>query len=218
MEDPTLGTNRVENLYFPGGGGKGTNVSRLAAAPGVKHGPIEHRPRGRDFDDAPLGPSLVSIAGRDFFGGHPVTLRRVRYLLTGMLFVLACGGAGGDVDLPDNYREQLHAVTGHEPSDCTDLRSIDAVITLSDAGISPDCAIVGADQDVAIVNQQSIDDTWIVADPPTELELPRHTRLVFEVPAETTDTVERIGDRVGTGVWVCYGRESRHECQVVVAP
>jgi hypothetical protein len=92
------------------------------------------------------------------------------------------------------------------------------VITISDTGIVPDCAIVGAAQNVSIVNQQSINDTWIVADPPTQLEIPRHTRLVFDVPAEATETVERIGDRVGTGVWVCYGRESRHECQVVVVP
>lgn len=142
----------------------------------------------------------------------------MRFPIAGLAFVLACGGSSGDVDLPDAYREQLHAVTGHEPSDCTDLRTGDAVITISVNGIAPDCAIVGAAQNVSIVNQQSIDDTWIVADPPTQLELPRHTRLVFEVPAETTEIVERIGDRVGAGVWVCYGRESRHQCQVVVVP
>ncbi|MGH8958001.1 MAG: hypothetical protein ACRDVK_04925 [Acidimicrobiia bacterium] len=142
----------------------------------------------------------------------------MRYVLAGLLLVLACGNSAGDVDLPENYREQLHAVTGHETSECTDLRTAEAVITISDTGISPGCAIVGAAQNVSIVNQQSVDDTWIVADPPTQLEVARHTRLVFEVPAETTETVERIGDRVGTGVWVCYGRESRHQCQVVVAP
>jgi hypothetical protein len=134
------------------------------------------------------------------------------------MVVLACGGSSGDVDLPDNYREQLHAVTGHDPSECTDLRSVEAVITITDGGISPNCAIVGSAQNVSIVNEQSMDDTWIVADPPTELELPRHTRLVFEVSAGNTEVVERIGERVGTGVWVCYGRESRHECQMVVAP
>jgi hypothetical protein len=134
------------------------------------------------------------------------------------MVVLACGGTAGGVDLPDNYREQLHAVTGHDPAECTDLRAVEAVITISETGISPACAIVGSVQNVSIVNQQSIDDTWIVADPPTELELPRHTRLVFEIPAVTTQVVERLGERVGTGVWVCYGRESRHECQVVVVP
>jgi hypothetical protein len=142
----------------------------------------------------------------------------MRFAIAGSLLVLACGGSSGDVDLPESYREQLHAVTGHEPSDCTDLRNTEAVITISDSGIAPDCAIVTAAQNVSIVNQQSIDDTWIVADPPTQLEIPRHTRLVFEVPAETTELVERIGNRVGTGVWVCYGRESRHQCQVVVVP
>jgi hypothetical protein len=142
----------------------------------------------------------------------------MRFAIAGLLFVFACSGATDEVDLPENYREQLHAVTGHEPSECTDLRAVDAVITISDTGISPDCAIVGSAQNVSIVNQQPFDDTWIVADPPTQLELARHTRLVFEVSAETTETVERIGDRVGTGVWVCYGRESRHQCQVVVAP
>lgn len=142
----------------------------------------------------------------------------MRFAIAGLIFILACGGSSGDVELPDTYREQLHAVTGHEPSDCADLRTGDAVITISDTGIAPDCAIVRSAQNVSIVNQQSIDDTWIVADPPTQLEIPRHTRLVFEVPAETTEIVERIGDRVGTGVWVCYGRESRHQCQVVVVP
>jgi hypothetical protein len=142
----------------------------------------------------------------------------MRFAIVGLLLVLACGGSSGGVDLPETYREQLHAVTGHEPSECTDLRTTEAVITISDTGISPDCAIVGAAQNVSIVNQQSIDDTWIVADPPTQLEIPRHTRLVFDVPAEATETVERIGDRVGTGVWVCYGRESRHQCEVVVVP
>lgn len=142
----------------------------------------------------------------------------MRFALAGLLLVFACGGATGNVDLPENYRDQLHAVTGHEPSECTDLRTVDPVITISDTGISPDCAIVGSAQNVSIVNEQPFDDTWIVADPPTQLDLARHTRLVFEVPAETTETVERIGDRVGTGVWVCYGRESRHQCQVVVAP
>lgn len=142
----------------------------------------------------------------------------MRFAIAGLAVVLACGGSTGDVDLPETYRDQLHAVTGHEPSECTDLRTTEAVITIGDTGIDPDCAIVGAAQNVSIVNQQSIDDTWIVADPPTQLEIPRHTRLVFDVAAETTETVERIGDRVGTGVWVCYGRESRHECQVVVVP
>jgi hypothetical protein len=142
----------------------------------------------------------------------------MRFAIAGLAVVLACGGSTGDVDLPETYRDQLHAVTGHEPSECTDLRTTEAVITISDTGIDPDCAIVGAAQNVSIANQQSIDDTWIVADPPTQLEIPRHTRLVFDVAAETTETVERIGDRVGTGVWVCYGRESRHECQVVVVP
>jgi hypothetical protein len=142
----------------------------------------------------------------------------MRFAIASLAVVLACGGSAGGVDLPETYRDQLHAVTGHEPSECTDLRTTEAVITISDTGIAPDCAIVGAAQNVSIVNQQSIDDTWIVADPPTQLEIPRHTRLVFDVAAETTETVERIGDRVGTGVWVCYGRESRHECQVVVVP
>jgi hypothetical protein len=142
----------------------------------------------------------------------------MRFAVAGVLFVFACSGATSDVELPENYREQLHAVTGHEPSECTDLRAVEAVITISGTGISPDCAIVGSTQNISIVNQQPFDDTWIVADPPTQLDLARHTRLVFEVPAETTETVVRIGDRVGTGVWVCYGRESRHQCQVVVAP
>lgn len=118
--------------------------------------------------------------------------------------------------MPENYREQLHAVTGHEPEECTDLRSVDAVITITDIGFSPDCAILASDQDVSITNSQDIDDTWIVGDPPTQLEIPRHVRLVFEVPAGTTQIVDRIGDRVGSGVWICYGRESRHQCQVVV--
>ncbi|MGH8925172.1 MAG: hypothetical protein ACRDWA_11135 [Acidimicrobiia bacterium] len=142
----------------------------------------------------------------------------MRIAIASLLLLFACGAEANDVELPENYREQLHAVTGHEPSECTDLRSVDAVITITDAGISPDCAIVASEQNVSIVNEQSMDDTWIVADPPTQLELARHTRLAFEVPAETTEVVERIGDRVGTGVWVCYGRESRHQCQVVVAP
>ena len=142
----------------------------------------------------------------------------MRYALAGLLLVLACGNAQGDIELPETYREQLHAVTGHEPSDCTDLRASEAVITISDTGIDPVCAIVESAQNVSIANQQSTDDTWIVADPPTQLELARHTRLVFDVPAETTEVVERIGERVGTGVWVCYGRESRHQCQVVVVP
>jgi hypothetical protein len=142
----------------------------------------------------------------------------MRFAVAGVLFVFACSGATSDVELPDNYREQLHAVTGHEPSECTDLRGVEAVITISDTGISPACAILASGQDVAIVNEQSFDDTWIVADPPTQLEMARHTRLIFAVAAETSETVERIGERVGTGVWVCYGRESRHQCQVVVAP
>jgi hypothetical protein len=131
---------------------------------------------------------------------------------------MACSTNPGEVELPENYRDQLHAVTGHEPSECTDLRSGEAVITITDNGFVPTCAIVAAGQDVTIDNQQAIDDTWIVADPPTNLELARHTRGIFEVAAESREVVDGIGERVGTGVWVCYGRESRHQCQLVVAP
>jgi hypothetical protein len=120
--------------------------------------------------------------------------------------------------LPENYRDQLHAVTGHEPEECSDLRGVDPVITITETGFSPQCAIVGSGQDVSITNEQEIDDTWIVADPPTEAEIPRHARLIFEVPASTTQVVEQIGERVGTGVWICYGRESQHQCQVVIVP
>ena len=135
------------------------------------------------------------------------------------LLVVACGGDGtGVVPLPDNYREQLHAVTGHDPPECTDLRGTDAVIEITASGFSPACAIVGSEQDVSIVNSQTIDDTFIVADPPTELEIGRHTRLVLEVAAASTAEVENIGQEAGAGVWVCYGRESRHECQIVIAP
>jgi hypothetical protein len=217
MQDPALAANGVDDLDLPLGRREKPDVAGLTASTGVKNRTIENDTFRRDFSNAPFGSRPVGVAGGDLFGGHLVTLRPVRLAITCFMCVLACGGTGV-VDLPDNYREQLHAVTGHDPAECTDLRSVEAVITITDAGISPDCAIVGSAQDVSIVNEQASDDTWIVADPPTQLELARHTRLVFEVPAGTTEVVERIGDRVGAGVWVCYGRESRHQCQVVVAP
>ena len=218
VQDPTLVTHRVNNLDLIIRGGEDPEVSWLTASPGVENGPVENHAFRQDLGDASLGSGLVGVASGNLFRRHLVTLRPVRLAITCLMVVLACGGTAGGVDLPDNYREQLHAVTGHDPAECTNLRTVEAVITISETGISPACAIVGSAQNVSIVNQQSIDDTWIVADPPTELELPRHTRLVFEVQAGTTQVVERIGERVGTGVWVCYGRESRHECQVVVAP
>ena len=138
--------------------------------------------------------------------------------ILGLAIVLACGSSGAGVPLPDDYREQLHAVTGHEPEKCTDLRSVEAVITITDTGFSPACAILATDQDVSITNSQEIDDTWIVGDPPTQAEIPRHARLVLAVPAGTTQIVDGVGGRIGAGVWICYGRESRHQCQVVVAP
>lgn len=122
------------------------------------------------------------------------------------------------MELPENYREQLHAVTGHDPEQCTDLRSAEATITITDTGFHPACTIVAAAQDVSIVNEQAIDDTWIVADPPSEAEIPRHSRGVFEVAAGHMIVVTGIGERVGNGVWTCYGRESRHECELVVVP
>jgi hypothetical protein len=92
------------------------------------------------------------------------------------------------------------------------------VIEITEAGFAPQCAIVSASQELSIVNSQDVDDTWIVADPPTDLEIPRHHRLIFEVAANSISVVDGLGERVGTGVWVCYGRESRHECQLVVVP
>jgi hypothetical protein len=142
----------------------------------------------------------------------------MRWSIAVLLLHGACAGEAGEVELPDNYREQLHAVTGHELSECTDLRSGEAVITITDTGFVPECAIVTGSQSISIVNQLEMNDTWIVADPPTDLELARHTRGIYEVEAASTTVVDRIGERVGTGVWVCYGRESRHQCQLVVAP
>jgi len=136
-----------------------------------------------------------------------------------LLALVACGG--GDQtgpNLPDNIRDQLHAATGHDPDDCIDLRASDAVIEINDEGFLPACAIVASDQNVSVVNRLEFDEAWIVADPPTEAEIPRHTRMVFEVATGATGIVETIGDHVGSGVWPCYGRESRHQCQLVIVP
>lgn len=142
-----------------------------------------------------------------------------KWLALMLLGLVACGeGDQAGPDLPDNIRDQLHAATGHEPEECTDLRAGEAVIEITDDGFLPACAIVATDQTVSVVNRLEFDEAWIVADAPTEAEIPRHTRMVFEVAAGATGIVEAIGDHVGSGVWPCYGRESRHQCQLVIVP
>lgn len=136
-----------------------------------------------------------------------------------LLASVACsGGDQTGPDLPDNIRDQLHAATGHEPDECIDLRASEAVIEINDEGFLPACAIVASDQNVSVVNRLEFDEAWIVADPPTEAEIPRHTRMVFEVATGAIGIVEAIGDHVGSGVWPCYGRESRHQCHLVIVP
>ena len=93
-----------------------------------------------------------------------------------------------------------------------------AVITLGGAGIEPSCLIVNSAQDVTIDNPKDSGDTWIVADAETEAEIPRHTRMVFEVSAASTGTIEAIGEHVGTGVWPCYTRESSFDCRIAIVP
>ncbi len=127
--------------------------------------------------------------------------------------------AGHGAELPEDIRDQLHEATGHEPAvNCSDLRRIQPRSQITTDGFEPHCVIVAADQDLIVRNSQNIDDTLIVADPPTEAEIPRHARGVFEVAAGESTTVTGIGERVGTGVWPCYGRESRHECELVIIP
>ncbi len=138
-----------------------------------------------------------------------------------LIIASACGGASppASVPVPEDIRIQLHEATGHEPTEpCSDLRGSIAEIQITTDGFEPHCAIVSAEQDLIVSNEQNSDDTLIVADPPTEAEIPRHARGVFEVPAGESVTVTAIGERVGTGVWPCYGRESRHECELVIIP
>lgn len=136
-----------------------------------------------------------------------------------ILGLVACRSGTDNVnsDIPDVIRDQLHAAAGHEPGDCTDLRSGPAVIEITPDGFSPDCAIVSKDQSVLVRNTQRADDTWVVADPENNL-VPRHIRLLLEIPSGTETTVDRIGEWAPSGVWPCYGRESRHQCHLVIVP
>lgn len=144
----------------------------------------------------------------------------MRVLLAFAVLVLAaCGGASvvTTVHLPPDIRDQLHAAAGGEPGDCSDLRSGSAVIEITPDGFSPKCAIVSKEQSILVRNTQDSDDTWIVADPENNL-VPRHLRLLLEIPAGSETTVERIGEWAPSGVWPCYGRESRHQCRLVIVP
>ncbi|MGQ0847953.1 MAG: hypothetical protein ACT4OP_02310 [Actinomycetota bacterium] len=131
----------------------------------------------------------------------------------------ACSGPSepATVDVPQEIRDQLHAATGHTIEDCVDLRGGTALIEINDGGFLPECSIVSRDQSVELTNRQDLDDTWIVADPENNL-VPRHIRLLREVAAGEQVRVERIGEFAPTGVWPCYGRESRHQCRLVVVP
>jgi hypothetical protein len=143
----------------------------------------------------------------------------VRFVLIALL-VVGCGGSPAtSVELPDDIRDQLHEASGHEAGGaCVDLRDTTAAVAITEDGFEPHCVIVTAAQDLVLTNAQTIDDTLIVADPPTEAEIPRHARGVYAVAAGATEVVSAIGERVGTGVWPCYGRESRHECELVIVP
>lgn len=143
-------------------------------------------------------------------------MRKVLALI--VLVLAACGGTEpASTDIPDEIRDQLHAASGHELGDCTDLRSESAVIQITPDGFAPACAIVSIDQSVLVRNTQSTDDTWVVADPENNL-VPRHIRILLEIPAGAEAPVERIGEWAPSGVWPCYGRESRHQCQLVIVP
>jgi hypothetical protein len=142
----------------------------------------------------------------------------VRKLIGLLLTLVACGGSpAGPTEIPDAIRDQLHAATGHEPDSCGDLRTGAAVIEITPEGFSPECAIVSIEQSIVVRNIQDTDDTWIVADPENNL-VPRHVRILREIPAGGEVEVPLIRDIAPSGVWPCYGRESRHQCQLVIVP
>jgi hypothetical protein len=144
---------------------------------------------------------------------------KMRRVLTIVLLVGACGGTASDaiVDVPADIRYQLHAISGHAIEECVDLRTTTATIEITVDGFEPECAIVTKSQSITIRNAQPEFDTWIVADPENNL-VPRHIRLMRELESGATEEIARIGEWAPTGVWPCYGRESRHQCRLVIVP
>lgn len=143
----------------------------------------------------------------------------MRRALATALLLAACGATppAAQVELPADIRDQLHAASGHAEEDCVDLRSTRAAIAITVNGFDPECAIVSKGQSITIRNLQPEFDTWIVADPENNL-VPRHIRLMRELESGDMEEIARIGEWAPTGVWPCYGRESRHQCRLVVVP
>ena len=132
------------------------------------------------------------------------------------LVLVGCGTAGSTTTTD---RGDLHAATGHEPTqdDCADRRDGVVELVVAEGGFDPACLIVSTDTVLSVSNRSSVDHTFNVVDPPGPN--PRHTLIELNIPAGATVTVGRVGDTLGVGSWPFYsvtGDEDRPQGTLTV--
>ncbi len=111
---------------------------------------------------------------------------------------------------PDSeLREQIHAATGHEPTDCTDFAGSDAVIAITDTGFEPECAMVATDSTLVVENQSGEEHTFTVSDGAGG-DVVRHIR-VDETLAPDGEYELVVEDQLGPAIYPFWSKGHQEE-------
>jgi len=123
-----------------------------------------------------------------------------------LVLVVACSNASEVTTTvaADALREQIHAVTGHDPEACTSMMGETASIQIDDVIAIPDCIIVQEGAELVVTNASSVDQRFAVSDPPNVNV--RHDIYVLDIPVGSEGAIPEVGERTESGVYPFYIR------------
>jgi len=123
-----------------------------------------------------------------------------------LVLVVACSNASEVTTTvaADALREQIHAVTGHDPEACTSMMGERASIQIDDVIAIPDCIIVQESAELVVTNASSVDQRFAVSDPPNVNV--RHDIYVLDIPVGSEGAISEVGERTQSGVYPFYIR------------